>query len=83
MSKISIQLIIGLLALVMKFVGAAIRVVRTIRDLKDDGQLNGSADLPAWLDEVEGVLSGALNTVENMRDNYATVSTEESLEGHA
>lgn len=85
MSKISYQMILGLLALVMKFLRSAIRVVRTIRDLADDGQLNGSADLPTWLDQIETILRQAFDVV----NEFDAETTEkgyiepESPEGHA
>lgn len=70
MSKISFKLILALLALAMKGIRAAIRAVEIIRDLMDDGQLNGSSDLPTWLDSLDTVLSEASSVVSGMTENY-------------
>lgn len=80
MSKVSIQMIVGLLLLVMKFLRSALRVIHTIRDLMDDGQLNGSADLPNWLAEVQAALSSAIDVTNSM---YASYSEGSDVEGHA
>lgn len=85
MSKVSIKLLLSLLALVFKFLRQAIRVVETIRDLADDGQLNGSADLPKWLDDVESALRKAVDVVSLMDCTYTDeVPVDDSdSNGHA
>lgn len=77
MSKVSIKMIVALLALAMKGLNGAIRAIRIIRDLMDDGQLNGSADLPSWLDRVQSAIDSAAHLVDAMSGEFVAMPSLE------
>lgn len=54
--KLTFYMIATLLDLAIKGVKGAIRAINVIRDLMDDGKLNGSADVPAYLEDLLPVL---------------------------
>lgn len=90
MSKITLFAITQMVALAIKAVKAAIRALRVILDLCDDGRLNQSRDLPEWAKTVLDVLEAMeqIQTELEYVDDGSTASyldAEETAneEGHA
>lgn len=90
MSKITLFAITQMVALAIKAVKAAIRALRVILDLCDDGRLNQSRDLPEWAKTVLDVLEAMeqIQTELEYVDDGSTASYLDAVEpaneeGHA
>lgn len=91
MSKITLFAITQMVALAIKGIKAAIRALRVILDLCDDGRLNQSRDLPEWAKTVLDVLE-ALEQIQteveyvedgSSADYFNAQQDSENEEGHA
>ena len=83
MSKVTFSMVVAILALVLKFVRAALRAVQVLIDLCDDGKVNGSADLPLWLSEIVKALEGIEATVSDTMSSVKECVDDSDVNGHA
>lgn len=79
MSKVTLFVITQMIALAIKGVKGALRALRVILDLCDDGRLNQSRDLPQWASTVLDVVE-ALDAIKDELDFVQTGSSADYRE---
>lgn len=65
--KMSVYMIAVLLDLAIKGVKGAIRAITVIRDLVDDGKINGSVDTPDFMSELLPILDELILILDSLK----------------